>query len=79
MITQEYPIEDIIHSYAVEHNNQHPLKHRYPTRITHMSQDINQVESSAPAATRHQHWMMNIHEQMNTTTKLIDNYPKENL
>ena len=79
MITQDNPSEESRHMDAVKHKNQHPLKHKYPTSITQLSQEINQVESAAPSATRHKHWMMNIHEQMNTTTKLIDNYPKENL
>ena len=55
MITQEDPIDESIHRYTVEHNNQHPLKHRYPTRITQMSQEINQVEGSSKSSTRHQH------------------------
>ena len=59
---------------AVEHNIQYPLKHIYPTRITKLSQDSNQVESAAPAATRHQHWLMNINEKVKTTIQLIENY-----
>ena len=71
IITQEYPIEDIIHRDKFEHNNQHPLKHRYPTRITHLSQEINKVEIAEPAVTRHQHWLMNIYEQVKTTPQVI--------
>ena len=55
MITQEDPIDESIQRYTVEHNNQHPLKHRYPTRITQMSQEINQVEGASKSSTRHQH------------------------
>ena len=78
MISQEDPIEYSRQKDTVEHNNRHPLKHRYPTRIAQMSQDINQVEVAAAAATRHQHWLMNIHEQVNTTPQVIDNCLKEN-
>ena len=78
MITQEYPVEDSRCRDEDEINNKHPLKHMYPIRITQMSQKINQVESAAPIATMHQHWMMIIHEQLHTTTQLIDNYLKVN-
>ena len=37
MITHEDPIEDSRRRDTVEHNNKHPLKHRYPTKITHLS------------------------------------------
>ena len=72
IITQEDPIEYSTHRDTVEHNNQHPLKHSYPTRITQISQDINKVDSTAPAATRQQHWLINIHEKVNTTAQVID-------
>ena len=78
MIIQEDPIEYSRQRDKVEHNNQHQLKHRYPTRTTELSQETNQVESAATAAARHQHLMMNIHEQVKTTPKLIDNYIKDN-
>ena len=55
MIAQEYPIEDIRQRVTVEHNNQNPLKHRYPTRITQLSQEINKVKGASAAATRNQH------------------------
>ena len=55
MIIQEDPIEYSRQRDKVEHNNQHQLKHRYPTRTTELSQETNQVESAATAAARHQH------------------------
>ena len=79
IITQEDPIYYSRQRDTVENNNQHKVKHRYPTRITHLSQEINHVESAATAATRHQQWLMNINEQVNTTPKVIDNYLKENV
>ena len=78
IITKEDPSEDIRQRDTVENNNQHQLKHRYPTRITQLSQDINQVYIAATKATRHQHWIMNIHEQVNATPQIIDNCLKDN-
>ena len=78
IITQEDPIYYSRQRDTVENNNQHKVKHRYPTIITHLSQEINHVESAATAATRHQQLPMNINEQVNTTPKVIDNCLKEN-
>ena len=78
MITQEVPIEYNRQRYTVEHNNQHQLKHRYYTIITQLSQEINQVYIAAKAATRHQHFLINIYEQVKTTPQVIDNCLKEN-
>ena len=78
MITQDNPSEESRHMDAVKHKNKHPLKHRYPTRITQLSQEINQVESAAPAATRHKHWLMNIHEQVKSTPQVIKTFLKDN-
>ena len=41
MITQEDPIEYSRKISTVENKNQHQLKHRYQTRITQLSQEIN--------------------------------------
>ena len=71
MITQEDTVEDTRKRERVEHNNQHQLKHRYPTRITQLYQDINQAERAATTATRHHHWLMNIHEQVKATPQVI--------
>ena len=73
MIPQEDLIEDIRQRNTVENNKQQQLKHRYPTRKTKTSQDINQVDSTATTSTRHQHWIMNMHEQVNDTQKFIEN------
>ena len=79
IITQEDPIEDSRQRDTVEHNNKHPLNHSYPTRITQLLQYINQVESTAKVATRHQHWLMNIYEQVRITPQFIDNCLKDNI
>ena len=79
MITQEDSGEDSRHRETVEHNNQHPSKYRYPTRVTQLSHELNQVESTASEETRHQHRLVNIHEQVKTTPQVIDNWIKENL
>ena len=78
IISQEDPVEDSRKRDTVEHKNQHQLKHRYPTRITQLSKDPNQVERSATTTTRHQNWLMNIHEQVNDTPQVIDKCLKEN-
>ena len=78
MITQEDPIEDSRQMDTVEHNNQNQLKHRYPTRITQLSQDINQVDISATTVTIQQNWLTNIHEQLKATPKVIENCLKDN-
>ena len=78
IITPEDPIEYSRQRDRVEHNNQYPLKRKYPTRLTHLSQEINQVEGAATAVTRHQHWLMNIHEQVKTTPQVIFNCLKDN-
>ena len=77
MITQEDPIEYSRQRDTVENNNQHQLKHRYPTRITKIYQDINHVGSAETTATRNQHWLMNIHEQVEVTPQVIDNCLKK--
>ena len=64
MITQKDTIDYSIQRDKVEHNNQHQLKNIYPTKITQLSQGINQVESAATTLNRHQHWLMNIHEKV---------------
>ena len=64
MITQEDTVEDTRKRERVEHNNQHQLKNIYPTKITQLSQGINQVESAATTLNRHQHWLMNTHEKV---------------
>ena len=71
MVTEEDPVEDSRQRDTFEHNNHHQFKQRYPTRITQLSQEINQVESKATAATRHQEQLMNIHEPVNTTPQVI--------
>ena len=76
IITHEDPIENNRHRDTLKHNTQHPLKHRYPTRITQMSQYINQVDSAAPAGTRNQNWLMNIYEQVKNTPQVVDNFLK---
>ena len=79
MISHEDPVEDSRQREIVEHNNQQQMKHIYPTRITLISQELNQVESAATTATIHQHRLMNIHEQVKSTSQVIDNCLKENL
>ena len=54
------------------------MKHRYPTRITQLLQEINQVESAATEATIHQHCLMNINEQVKFTPQVIENCLKDN-
>ena len=78
MISQEDPIEDIRQKDTGENNNQHQLRHIYPTIITQLSQEINQVDISATTATRHQHLLINIHEQVDGTQQVIHNFLKEN-
>ena len=78
MITQEDPIGYIRRRDTVELTNKNLLKHRYHTRITQLSQEINQVERATPAVTRHQQWMMNIHEQVKITPQVIDNCLNDN-
>ena len=66
-VTQEDPIEYRKQRDTVENNNQHQLKQRYITRITQISQEINQVDSVETTSTIHQHWIINIHEQVKAT------------
>ena len=47
MISQEDPIYDRRQRDTVENHDQKQLKHIYPTRITQLSQEINQVKSTA--------------------------------
>ena len=79
MISQEDTIEDIIQMDAVENNRKQQLKHRYPTIITQRYKKINQVDSTETTATRQQHWLMNVHEQVKATPQFIDNFLKENM
>ena len=78
IISHEDPIEDSSQRDTFEHNNKHERKHKYPARITQLSQELNQVESAETTSTRHQNWLMNIHEQVKATPKVIDNYLKYN-
>ena len=52
MISQEETIEDIRQRDTVENNNPQQLKQRYPTRITQLYQDINQIDSTATSMTQ---------------------------
>ena len=64
IISQKDPTEDRRQGEIFENKNQQRLKHRYTTRITQISQKINQVNITATSATRHQYWLMNMHEQV---------------
>ena len=55
MISQEETIENIRQRDTVENNNPQQLKHRYPTRITQLSQDINQVDSTETSMTQYEY------------------------
>ena len=50
---------DMVESKKIEHQ-----RHWYPTRITQLSQEMNKVEqtSMTPYNTRHQQWLMNVHQ-----------------
>ena len=63
----------------MENNKQQKLKHRYPTRITQLSQEINKVKSTSKTATRHQQCLIYVHEQVKATPQLIDNCLKYNM
>ena len=79
MISQEDTIEDSRQMDAVENNKQQQLRHRYPTKITQLYQEINQVESTATTETRHQHWLIDVHEQVKAASQFIDNCLKKNM
>ena len=81
VISQEDNIEDIIQMDMVESEKVQQKHHRHPTRITQLSQEMNQVEhTSTPSHnTRHQQWLMNLHEQMKDTPQLINTCIQENL
>ena len=64
---------------AVENNKQQKLIHQYTTRITQLFQEINQVEITEKTTTRHQHWLINVHEQVKATQQLIDNRIQDNI
>ena len=53
MISQEDPVEDIRQRDTGKDNSQHQLKHIYPTRITQLYQEINQVDSIERTMTNH--------------------------
>ena len=53
MISQEDTIEDSRQMDAVENNKQQQLRHRYPTKITQLYQEINQVDSIERTMTNH--------------------------
>ena len=59
MISKEYPVENSRKRDKVKNKKQQQLKHRYPTRITQISQESNQVKSTERTETRHHHWLMN--------------------
>ena len=60
MISQEDNIEYIRQMIEVENNKRHHRRHLYLTIITQVSQEINQVNSTATTANKHKQCIMNV-------------------
>ena len=81
VISKDENIEDIRHIYMLESDKVQQQIHRYPTRITQLSKEINQVEHTSMSLKNpwHQQWLMNVHEKVEYTLQLINMCIQENM